>query len=190
MTITAPRSGSQQPAVPMRPGGPGGIGPGQRVTCLPGSLPAREGGRGGGVLVSIGPKTSVVDVYGGARRRIPNELLHPEAGPHIAADRDVRGLRTANADGRGWLPSWSWLGWTIAEHIEYQQGYGSYRPPPPAPQRLIIVSGARKANCFEAPAGQMYIGSYHRAARRAADAISTPGDRIMILSYAGPDMSG
>jgi len=36
----------------------------------------------------------------------------------------------------------------------------------------------------------MYIGSYHRAARRAADAISTPGDRIMILSYAGTDVSG
>jgi hypothetical protein len=36
----------------------------------------------------------------------------------------------------------------------------------------------------------MYIGSYHRAARRAANAISTPGTRIMILSYAGPDMSG
>ncbi len=28
----------------------------------------------------------------------------------------------------------------------------------------------------------MYIGSYHRAARRAADAISAPGDRVMILS--------
>jgi hypothetical protein len=36
----------------------------------------------------------------------------------------------------------------------------------------------------------MYVGSYHRAARRAADAISTPGSRIVILSYAGPDMSG
>jgi hypothetical protein len=50
--------------------------------------------------------------------------------------------------------------------------------------------GARKADCFEAPAGQMYIGSYHRAARRAADAISTSGDRVVILSYAGADVSG
>ena len=138
MTTTAPRSGSQQPAVPMRPDGPGRIGPGQRVTCLPGSLPARDGGRGGGVLVSIGPKTSVVDVYGGTRRRIPNELLHPQAGPHVAADRDARGLRTADADGRGWLPGWSWLGWTIAEHLEYQHGMRQLPSPPPAPQRLII----------------------------------------------------
>jgi hypothetical protein len=36
----------------------------------------------------------------------------------------------------------------------------------------------------------MYIGSYHRAARRAADAISVSGDRVMILSYAGADVSG
>jgi hypothetical protein len=183
MTTTAPRSGSQQPAVPTRPDGPGRIGPGQRVTCLPGSLPARDGGRGDGVLVSIGPKTSVVDVYGGTRRRIPNELLHPQAGPHVAADRDVRGLRTAAADGRDWLPGWSWLGWTIAEHVQYQQGTRHLPTPPPAPQRLIIIAcGARKADCFEAPAGQMYVGSYHRAARRAADAISTPGTRIVILS--------
>jgi hypothetical protein len=166
-----------------RPDGPGRIAPGQRVTCLPGALPAREGGQGGGVLVTIGPKTSMVDVYGGRRRRIPNELLHPQAGPHVAAERDARGLRTANADGRGWLPGWSWLGWTVAQHIEYQQGVRRLPTPSPAPQRLIIVAcGARKANCFEAPAGQMYIGSYHRAARRAADAISAPGTRVMILS--------
>jgi len=152
MTTTAPGSGSQQPAVSMRPDGPGRIGPGQRITCLPGSLPARDGGRGGGVLVSIGPKTSVVDVYGGTRRRIPNELLHPEAGPHVAADRDARGLRTVNADGRGWLPGWSWLGWTIAEHIEYQQGARQLPAPPAAPQRLIIVAcGARKATASRHP---------------------------------------
>jgi hypothetical protein len=49
--------------------------------------------------------------------------------------------------------------------------------------------GVRKANCFEAPAGAMYLGSYHRAARRAADAITTPGTRVIILSYAGADVS-
>jgi hypothetical protein len=143
---TAPALAATAPGS-VHPDGPGRIAPGQRVTCLPGSLPARDGGRGGGVLVSIGPKTSVVDVYGGTRRRIPNALLHPEAGPHIAAERDARGLRTANADGRGWLPGWSWLGWTIAEHVQYQQGMRHLPTPPPTPQRLIIVAcGARKAD--------------------------------------------
>jgi hypothetical protein len=161
------------------------------VTCLPGSLPARDGRRGAGILVSIGPKISMVDVYGSGRRRIPNDLLHPEAGALIAADRDARGLRTANASGCGWLPGWSWLGWTVAEHGEYARGERQLPAPPPAPKRLIIVAcGARKAACFEAPAREMYTGSYHGTARRAADAIATPETRIMILSYAGPDMSG
>jgi hypothetical protein len=44
--------------------------------------------------------------------------------------------------------------------------------------------------CFEALAGDLYSGSYHRAARRAADAIAAPAPRIMILSYAGADVSG
>jgi hypothetical protein len=171
------------PGGSVHPDGPGRIAPGQRVTCLPGSLPARDGGRGGGVPVSIGAKTSLVDVYGGRQRRIPNELLHPQAGPWIAADRDSRGLRTANASGRGWLPGWSWLSWTIAQHLEYLRGQRQLPSPPPAPQRLIVVAcGACKKACFEAPAGQMYTGSYHRAARRAADALTTPGTRIMILS--------
>jgi hypothetical protein len=133
----------KQQAAPVRPDGPGRIAPGQRVTCLPGSLPARDGGRGGGVLVSVGPKTSLVDVYGGRQRRIPNELLHPEAGCFVAAERDARGLRTANASGRGWLPVWSWLGWTIAEHLEYLRGERRIPSPPPAPQRLVIVNGVR-----------------------------------------------
>ncbi len=167
----------------VRPDGPGRIAPGQRVTCLPGSLPARHGGRGGGILVSIGQKNSMVDVYGGTRRRIPNQLLHPDAGPFVAADRDARGLRTANASGRGWLPGWSWLGWTVAEHLEYARGERQLPAPPPAPKRLIIVAcGSRKTACFEAPAGDLYSGSYHRAARRAADAIAGPDTRVMIVS--------
>lgn len=175
----------QASPVPVVPDGPGRIAPGQRVACLPGSLPAREGGSGGGVLVSIGPKTSVVDVYGGARRRISNELLHPQAGPTVSLARQARGLRTATASGRGWLPGWSWLGWTTAEHVAYQQGHRQLPTPPPAPDRLVIVAcGARKTPAHEAPAGQMYTGSYHRAARRAADTIaaSVPGTRVMILS--------
>jgi len=109
--VRAPRSRAARPstepdpAATVHPDGPGRVAPGQRVTCLPGSLPVRDGGRGGGVLVSIGPKTSLVNVYGGRPRRIRNELLHPTAGPWIAADREARGLRTTTADGRGWLPS-------------------------------------------------------------------------------------
>ncbi|GAA1575733.1 hypothetical protein GCM10009827_117010 [Dactylosporangium maewongense] len=165
------------------PTGPGTVAPGQRVRCMPGSLPARDGGQGGGILRSIGPKTSVVDVDGGGPRRIRNELLHPSAGPTVAAWRHGRGYRTTFPDGRSWLPGWAWLGWTVAEHQQYAAGQRRLPEPAPAPQRLIIVvCGARKVDRIEAPAGELYVGSYHRAARRAADAIRTPGTRVMILS--------
>ncbi|MEV6922942.1 DUF6884 domain-containing protein [Dactylosporangium sp. NPDC051485] len=165
------------------PTGPGTVAPGQRVRCLPGSLPARDGGQGGGILRAIGPKTSLVDVNGGRPRRIANALLHPEAGPDVAGWRHSRGYRTTVPDGRTWLPSWAWLGWTVAEHQQYTAGQRRLPEPAPAPQRLIIVvCGARKADRIEAPAGELYVGSYHRAARRAADAIRRPGDRVVILS--------
>ncbi|WP_327009721.1 DUF2637 domain-containing protein [Dactylosporangium sp. NBC_01737] len=165
------------------PTGPGTVAPGQRVRCMPGSLPARDGGQGGGILRSIGPKTSLVDVDGGGPRRIRNELLHPSAGPAVAAWRHGQGYRTTFPDGRTWLPSWAWLGWTVAEHQQYAAGQRHLPEPATAPQRLIIVvCGARKADRIEAPAGELYVGSYHRAARRAAEAIRTPGTRVMILS--------
>jgi hypothetical protein len=53
------------------------------------SATSRDGGQGVGVLRSIGPKTSLVDVYRGGTRRIRNELLHPQAGPNILADREA-----------------------------------------------------------------------------------------------------
>ena len=53
------------------------------------------------------------------------------------------------------------------------------------------VCGARKQAEFrEHEAGRLYTGTYHRGARRAADAIAGPGGKIMILSYAGADVSG
>jgi hypothetical protein len=52
---------------------------------------------------------------------------------------------------------------------------------PPAPSVIVIPCGAKKLD-HPAPAGDMYIGSYHRAARRAAEALAQPGTRIVILS--------
>jgi hypothetical protein len=94
-----------------------------------------------------------------------------------------RGLRTAEASGRGWLLSWSWLGWTVAQHLEFRRGQRHLSTPPPAPARLIIIACcARETSRFVAPAGEMYTGSYHRAARRAANAMATTGTAVMILS--------
>ena len=178
MSTTAPPT-----ELPSVVDGPGRVAPGQRVHCLHGSLPARDGRQGGGVLVSIGPKTSLVDVYGSGRRRIRNELLHPRAGHIIAAQQSRLGVPTTTPSGRQWLPGWSWLDWTVQQHVEFQRGERAVPSPPPPPQRLIIVAcGSRKTPSITADAGDLYIGSYHRAARRAAAALATPGTRVMIVS--------
>jgi hypothetical protein len=48
----------------------------------------------------------------------------------------------------------------------------------------------KQAEFREHEAGRLYTGSYHLATRRAADAIAGPGGTVMILSYAGVDVSG
>lgn len=46
---------------------------------------------------------------------------------------------------------------------------------------IIITCGSRKLE-HPAPAGELYIGAYHRACRRAADALEA--ERLLILSSA------
>lgn len=49
-------------------------------------------------------------------------------------------------------------------------------------RRVVVVScGGRKAD-GPAVAGELYTGSYHRAMRRAADALTRDGGRVLILS--------
>lgn len=56
----------------------------------------------------------------------------------------------------------------------------SHAPGPAHPPLVIIPCSARKAR-RPAPAGDIYIGPYHRSRRRTAHALTTP-DRILILS--------
>ena len=120
-------------------------------------------------------------MHGGQQRRIRDDLLHPRAGPWIAAHRSSQGLRTTDASGRAWLPGWSWLDWNVAEHLEHRSGQRRLPSPPPEPPALVLIAcGARKAPCVSAQAGEMYTGSYHRTARRAADAVvaRTPASQV------------
>ncbi|MGW0485798.1 DUF6884 domain-containing protein [Nonomuraea sp. NPDC003214] len=52
------------------------------------------------------------------------------------------------------------------------------------PTPLVIVPcGGRKADtATPIPAGRLYTGSYHRAARAAADALTLDGGQVLILS--------
>jgi hypothetical protein len=46
---------------------------------------------------------------------------------------------------------------------------------------IIIPCGSAKLK-HRAPAGQMYLGAYHRACRRYADSLASIYDQVMILS--------
>ena len=49
------------------------------------------------------------------------------------------------------------------------------------PELVVITCGSRKLE-HRAPAGELYIGGYHRACRKAAEALGP--DRLLILSSA------
>lgn len=46
---------------------------------------------------------------------------------------------------------------------------------------VIVPCGSRKTELPESPAGELYVGGYHQACRRAAEVLTTP-ERILILS--------
>ncbi|MFF4557150.1 DUF6884 domain-containing protein [Streptomyces sp. NPDC001422] len=55
-------------------------------------------------------------------------------------------------------------------------------PETPAPERkrlILVACGGKKLDTPSTAAGEMYVGSYHKACRKAADAL---GDWVMILS--------
>jgi hypothetical protein len=55
-------------------------------------------------------------------------------------------------------------------------------PAAPAREPVVVVAcGARKTD-HPAPAGALYLGSYHRAMRRGAHALTRDGGRVVILS--------
>lgn len=53
--------------------------------------------------------------------------------------------------------------------------------PAPTGRVVVIPCGAAKLD-RPAPAGQLYTGSFHRACRKAADALAQPGDTVLVLS--------
>jgi len=165
---------------------PGQILPGARVTCLPGALPAAEGAMRRAAVVSVGPKFTRVRLLGEDRdRRVDNTLLildngagYPQAYGLHERDRPLPHDSYTYSRCFGiqrWKPRFAWMAWTVAEHLEYAAGERAlpvlslFGPP----NRLVIVgcSSTKNAVARQGDAHAMYLGSYHRAARRAADAL-------------------
>ena len=175
----------------LTPPAPGRVLPGHRVACyggLPGGYAPIEAR-----VVAVGPQYTRVRVHGDPiARRVPNDLVKlsyvdpiAHAWPRDPRDADAhphRGRYTHPVTGR-WLPHWSWIGWTVAEHLEYRAGR---RPllgrPELAPRRLVIVGCGGRKEPRLSDAHAMYTGSYHLACRRAADALTASGGDWIILS--------
>ncbi|MFD6941333.1 DUF6884 domain-containing protein [Streptomyces goshikiensis] len=52
----------------------------------------------------------------------------------------------------------------------------------PASERIVVIPCAAKKLDRPAPAGELFIGSYYRACRAAADALTANGGTVLILS--------
>lgn len=178
----------------VEPPGPGRVLPSHRVLVRHGALPREYGTLTPAVVTSLGPKHTGVRVHGEAIvRRVRNELVELDDGRKLAAawpadPRDAPhpyGGRHTHPWTYRWLPRWSWIGWSVAEHHEYARGE---RPLEPAPvglrvKRLVIVGcGGKKRNVRHLDAHGMYVGSYHLSARRAADALVARDGSQLILS--------
>lgn len=172
-------------------GGPGQIEVGMWVACLYGSLPKGYGPLTPAVIESIGPKHCKVKVHRDPSRYIPHDqlILHYRSETAEAYGPDPRDVplpylgRYTNPRTGKWLPRYAWVGWTIAQHLKYAAGERQLAGMAArAPTRLVIVScGGKKGNA-PTDAHAMYLGSYHQAARRAADALAITGSYQMILS--------
>lgn len=91
--------------------------PGVRVESIA-EVGPKTGGRYGGILVSVGAKTTVVDCSDGIQRRFPNEHLRVWP-PRMLLDA-WRELGYLDRDtGKPTTRTWEWLAWTIADHLAH-----------------------------------------------------------------------
>ncbi|MCF3960288.1 DUF6884 domain-containing protein [Streptomyces fuscigenes] len=190
--------------------GPGIVVPGLRVQCLPEHRPGpRVHHAHGGVVISVGPKCVRWRPYGADRDvRTPLDNMSVDADAHANYGSWIRAMRASVKAGRG-LPAFpAWTRWTLAAHLEHAARRparlarlfpvalevatrraltvrpSATRLPLPtstAGRVIVIPCGAAKLS-RPAPAGELYTGSFHRACRRAADALARPGGTVLVLS--------
>ncbi|MGB3676067.1 MAG: DUF6884 domain-containing protein [Candidatus Nanopelagicales bacterium] len=128
----------------------------------------KDGGRWGGVPLSIGPTTTLLRRGDGTEMRLPNDDLEPAYGMFFAEALRLGVIALSGT------PGWDWIGWTVADHIAYEQRN-------PQPELVIVPCGAKKKDESGQRADEIYTGTYHRLALKAARRL-VPADRIRILS--------
>jgi hypothetical protein len=167
--------------------GPGVVQPGVHVALLPEHRPGpRVHHAHSGVIISVGPKCVRWRPYGsGQDVRTPLDHMTINPVAHINQDSMVRAYSAALAAGRS-LPRYpQWTRWTLAAHLEHaaaEAAAPAVAPVTVRPARVVVIPcGAAKLD-RPAPAGELYTGSFHRACRKAADALTRPEDTVLVLS--------
>lgn len=138
----------------------------------------RDGTALSGPPISIGSThTTFRGGPAGTEYRRANEDLSLWSNPFVMkAFTQGVALTDYNAEGfKVFAPRWSWLGWTVAQHLDHDRRPEAVRVP------LVIVGcGAAKSGSKQ-PAAELYTGTYFKLGLRAARAL-VPDDRIRILS--------
>ncbi|MDO0939288.1 hypothetical protein QQY66_49180 [Streptomyces sp. DG2A-72] len=167
--------------------GPGVVKPGIHVEYLPAFRPGpRTRHCHSGVIVSVGPKCvrwRPSKWHEDVRTPLGEMRINPVM--HVNHAEDVKRNITALNAGKP-LPGWpEWCKWSLARHLEHAEEQRSARV-------VIVACGGRKKTHTKgtrkgqpvagAPAGELYVGSYHRAMRQAADVLTRDSGRVLILS--------
>ncbi|MEW1551337.1 DUF6884 domain-containing protein [Streptomyces tsukubensis] len=159
--------------------GPGVVKPGMHVEYLP---PFRPGARTrhphGGLIVSVGSSNVRWRPYKWDQDvRTPLEHMRIDPSPHLNQREDVRRMKAALNAGKPLPRHQAWVTWSLAEHL----AHAGQAPEAPTGPLVIVPCGSAKLN-RKAPAGELYVGPYHRSCREAADALTADGGTVLILS--------
>ncbi|WP_327596941.1 DUF6884 domain-containing protein [Streptomyces chartreusis] len=174
-----------------RPGplpGPGVVEPGMHVEYLPGFRPgARTRHCHGGVIVSVGTTCVRWRPYKWHQDvRTPLDHMRIDPTMHVNQREWVRRMAADLDAGRPLTRHPEWTVWSLAQHLAHaaeQDEQAAVEETPAAPPARVVVipcGGAKQAQA--APAGELYTGGYHRACRRAADALTAQGGTTLVLS--------
>ncbi|WP_055689450.1 DUF6884 domain-containing protein, partial [Streptomyces prasinus] len=159
--------------------GPGVVEPGMHVEYLPLFRPgSRTRHPHGGVIVNVGPSNVRWRPYKWHQDvRTPLEHMRIDAGSHLNQREDARRMSAARDVGQPLPGQPEWVTWSLAEHLAHA-GWATEVPTGPL---VVIPCGSAKLD-HKAPAGELYVGPYHRSCREAADALTADGGTVLILS--------
>ncbi|MFK0063383.1 DUF6884 domain-containing protein [Streptomyces werraensis] len=174
--------------------GPGVVAPGMHVEYLPGFRPgARTRHCHGGVIVSVGTTCVRWRPYKWHQDvRTPLDHMRIDPTMHVNQREWVRRMAAELDAGRPLPRHPEWTVWSLAQHLAHaaeqaaaaaalEEAPAPAEPAAPAgPVVVIPCGGAKQAQA--APAGELYVGGYHRACRRAADALTAEGGTVVVLS--------